>query len=272
MNIKEVQSRIYEWKKHGRVNTNIIPGAVPDDVDFAGFETDKTVVFWLTERFRVRGFYATLDDADAVELLRKVPKGTIVEQLYRKENENVNKRIPIEAGFEQIATFIRISDFYVSNPYENEEVTKRAILAEMYDPTMGRMAEEKDIDKLFDMTKAVFDIRTDAVFTMEEWKRIVDAKRCIVSEEDGEIIAYLVFEREGTKMYAHSVVNLGPANYLYNIERKVFTKAWEEGVREIYGWYNINNKKSILRRKEDGDRSIGHTSYLYNDIFEKKED
>ena len=270
MRTEHLNETITGLKRQGRVITNIFPGCVEDGAELTGVESDRSVVCWAAERFRMRAFYATIDVDDLIGLMGEIPKGVVTEQLYRKEGENPQKDIAERAGFEKLATYIRISTTFKSNPYDIPEVGRRAILNEYYDPAFGEYAGPEDIEELFQLQKTIFDEKKEDVFTKEEWEDIIKNNNCMLYREDGEIVTYYVYRREGVKLYGNISYNRGPANYLYNIERRVFTKMWEDGVRESYAWYDMKNTKALIRRNDAAREAVTHQSFLYNDIWEKQ--
>ena len=84
------------------------------------------------------------------------------------------------------------------------------------------------------------------------------------------IVTYYVFKKEGKKLYSNISLNLGPANFLYNIERRIFDECWEEGMRTNYWWVSMNNEPAMTRMNKDHMKSVQHASFLYNDIFVKR--
>ena len=269
MNIIDVNRKVFEYKKTGNIKTNIFPGCVPEDVELSVNDLENAFCFSVDERFRKRCFYAGCVDEDLKKVLSDVSEGTMLEELYKNEGENPNRELIESVGFEHYATFIRRTTTFVSNPYEVPEVGRRAILSEMYDPDFGEEAEEKDVEELFALHKSTFDVQIDDVFTIDEWKKIIDEKNCVLVREDGKIVCYYVYRIEGKKLYANVSLNRGPANYLYNIERRVFTDAWENGVRTISAWYDVKNKKALTRVNKAAEKTVKAESYLYNDIFIK---
>ena len=270
--ISEVEKRINELKKNGNILSNMIPGAVSADAEVEMIETDESVVFWVPERFRIRGFYASVDREDLVEILKQVPDGVIMETLYRDPDTNSMRELMNRAGFRLYSRFVRRTNNYISNPYELPEPGKRGVLHEMYDSEFGSYAVYDDIDELMKLQSEQLNVLTDGVFTSDEWKEIVDRKQCMLYRDEGGIEVYYVYRVEGKKLYHNTSVNLGPANFLYNLERRVFEDLWDEGIRTDYWWYNAGNPRATSRWKKDVSSVVKSITYLYNDVFLKGED
>lgn len=269
--IIEVENRITELKSDGKIISNMIPTAVSDDADIEMIETSKSLVFWVPERFRIRGFFASIDTDDLIEVMKQVPDGVVMETLYRDPDVNPMRETMNNAGFGLYSRFVRRTNNYISNPYDLSEPGRRRVLHEMYDSEFGTYAVYEDIDELMKLQSEQLNALTDGVFTHDEWKTIVDQKQCVLYRDEGGIEVYYVYRIEGKKLYHNTSVNLGPANFLYNLERRVFEKLWDEGIRTDYWWYNADNPRATSRWKKDVSSVVKSITYLFNDVFMKGE-
>ena len=100
---------------------------------------------------------------------------------------------------------------------------------------------------------------------------MVKKKEILVYREAGEIIAAYIFHYQGKKLYSNTSMNLGGANILYNMERRIFEEAWNKGIRIFYGWGNLANVRAhthtlpeIVARK-----CADRIEHLYCDTFYK---
>ena len=109
----------------------------------------------------------------------------------------------------------------------------------------------------------------DDVFTLEQWDKIIERKECLLHRENGNIVTFYVWRLEGRKLYSNMVVNEGPANFSYNLERRIFEEMWSKGIRIFYAWYNIKNKKALKRGNEKTEELIKSKEIIYNDIYIK---
>ena len=159
---------------------------------------------------------------------------------------------------------------YLNNPYEVTEKGRRAILQEMYDPAQGEFPQEKDAEEIYQLCLKNFDPVIDDVFSIEEWRKAIVNKECLVVKENGKIITIYKWCMEGKKLYSNLVINLGTANLLYNLERCIFEKYWEEGMRTAYAWINISNKKALKRGPKYEHDIIKSKKLLYDTIYKKQ--
>ena len=271
MKIEQVQDKIREYKKKGGLITNYITGAVPAGTDVEFVEEGNNLVFWCPERFRVRAFYAGCDEKEISSLLKNAPDECVLEEVYRELGNNTHHSIIEEGGFTLCDTAVRKSFTYHTHPGTIPETGKRKLLVKLYDPTFGEMAKEEDAEELFEINKEVFDPQVDEVMTLDEWREVIQKKECILFRAKGKIVTYYVFRKEGTKLYSHLSVNKGPANFLYNIERRIFEECWKEGMRTNYWWVSLNNESAMTRMNEHHMDAVKHASFIYNDIFIKRE-
>lgn len=222
-------------------------------------ETDKNVMY-----------FVTASPKSFVDLIEQAPANTVFNYAYRKEND----LLPLSetAGLEKYATYLRTTICYHKNPYLEKEIPRRQVLQEMYDPKCGEIPTEADIPELDKLCREKFDPLCDDVFSEEQWESIVKNKEILVYREDGEITAFYVFRHEGKKLYSNMSLNIGAANTLYSMERRVFEEAWERGIRVYYGWGNLDNKRAHTHAMSTSiaEKCAKSIEHLYCDTFYKK--
>lgn len=270
MNIIGIKEKIATLKRtYKKVTTNFYSQIIDDMQEVDYMENDKALVFVVQESYRKRVYFAAADNAALCPLLQKLPKDAILEYIHQ-ESVNPLEDIFINGDMERYKMYIRTTTCYSDNPYKIPEEGRRKLLEEMYVPNFGEYAKEEHAVQLQKITKETFDVFTDDIFTLEEWKKIIANKECIVYCEEGEIIAYYVYRLEGKKLYSNISVNKGPANYLYNIERRVFEEMWKKGIRIFYAWVDVKNAKQLKRRNKKANACIKSNKKIYNFIYIKK--
>ena len=181
------------------------------------------------------------------------------------------EHVILEAGFSNYKTYVRTTVCYKKNGYEVPEKGRRKLLQELYDPTCGEYPTIDDVEELIEISKANFDELTDDVFTKEEWKHVIEKKSCLVYKEAGKIVAYYVWRLDGKQLYSNMTLNMGAANYLYNMERRIYDEMWEKGIRVYYAWVDMKNVKARVRFNEESKNVISSVSHMYNSIYRKEE-
>lgn len=283
---KELNMHLSELKHQGGIVTNIFPGCTKLLSCPQIYSASSAIVVCAVERFRKRILFAYVDSEDGRKdfliLMKAITPGCVCEYLQRGSVDNDFKIVQeavddcditdvfLQAGFEIYKKYVRITTTYISNPMLIPETGRRKVLYEMYEP-MGEYPNASDAEELYLMNKEIFDRNSDDVFTIDEWKQIIDNKRCLVYKENGKITTYYVWELQGKKLYNNISVNLGPANYLYNMERRIFEEFWEKGIRTYYAWFDTNNKTAINRINPNEKLSIKCRDILYNNIYISKE-
>lgn len=270
MKILEIKEKIRSLKRsYKKIDTNFYPGTADDEQEADVFENEKALVFVIQEPNRRRVFFVSADETDLSKLLLKIPKGSVLEYICRDE-KNPLENVFANSGVVLYKTYIRRTICYSDNPYDLPETGRRKLLKELYDPACGEYADEKDVCDLFELTKETFDPLCDDVFTVEQWEDIVAKKQCLLYRENGEIISYYVFRQEGKKLYSNISLNRGPANYLYNLERRVFEEMWAKGIRIFYAWFHIENSKALRRKNENDEKYTKSKEIIFNFIYMKK--
>ena len=115
----------------------------------------------------------------------------------------------------------------------------------MYDSACGEYPTEEDAEEIYEIHMRNFDAVSDDIFTIDEWKEKIRKKEVLVYREEGKIIAYYNWKLEGNTFYSNVSVDEGPANIMYNLERRVFEKYWEQGIRIFYFWVNKKKQQTI---------------------------
>lgn len=269
MKICEIKEKIRTLKKtYKKIETNFYPGITDDMQEADLFENEQALVFVIQEPNRRRAFFAFADTDCLIDLLSKIPKGTVTE--YICKDKNPLEHVFVESNMEHYSTYIRRTICYTVNPFTIPDTGRRKVLMDMYDPTCGEYATTEDIPELDNITRQTFDALCDDVFTITQWQNIVTNKECLLYRESGKIIAFYVFRLEGKKLYSNMSINRGAANYLYNLERRIFEEMYNKGIRVFYAWYNSGNNRALKRRNLAAEKTFKSDEMIYNYIFIKK--
>ncbi len=262
MKIKEISKRVREIRSGCRLlYTNVNWSNLDLDKDVEVLDDKNGIAFLVPETNRMKVYYAAADQDGMVELLERVPSGVVLEYFYKRDND-MNELFK-RAGFTHYAEYFRVTTLYEENPY-GKETGKKKLLDELYDPECGEYPELEDAEELEKLLRDKFDPLTDDVFSRDEWIEIIKRKECLVIKENGKIVTCYVWRLSGKKLYGNISLNLGPANYMYNLERKVFDSMWEAGIRVNYAWFNEKNSRAFTKSgltKKAGD--------LYDAIYIK---
>lgn len=270
MKIKEISEKVNNIKtRYKKLYTNIIWSNLSEDDDAEIYITEEGIVFVIQEPNRKRGYYAVSDLSILISLLAKVENGVILEHLHKGKTDDM-KNCFLDSGFQLYKNYVRTTICYKKNPYKIPEHGRRKLLQEMYDAECGEYPSLNDAQELYDLAKSSFDPLTDDIFTLEKWSEIIQNKECFVYRENGKIVACYVWRLEGKKLYSNMTINQGAANYLYNIERRVFEHMWENGIRIYYSWINCKNQKALKRFNQNTNDYIKTMNRIYNSIYIKE--
>ena len=268
----DVKVKINNIRKQNKgIETNYYANVLSDEDDVITFESEKAIIYIMQEPFRQRVYFVSADEGELMELLQLVPKGAVLEYVHKDVNPALLNTFQ-EGKLEKYATYIRHTTCYVENPFLFPEKGRRALLQELYEPNFGEYATVSDVDELYDLTKETFDVICDDVYTKEKWTEIVQNKECLLYRDNGKIISYYVWRLEGKKLYSNISLNKGPANVLYNLERRILEQMWEKGIRIYYAWYNVENSAALSRtnKNEEISKCVKSHSQIYNSIFVRK--
>lgn len=267
-NIDEINNKIREIKKcaiREAFLSNYMPTKIGKADKYKVWYNDNGMVMLVANPYNEEAFFVSNDEEALIELLEELPSKTMIESLYQDED----KLLPVceRAGFQLHSTFERTIVTYEENPYSVPEKGKRKLLQEYYDPNCGEYAAEEDIEQLDVLHKQAFDIYGDDVFSIDEWKQIIQKKECMVYKENDVILSYFVWKVEGKKLYSNVSYNSTAANILYNMERRVFEECWEQGIRTLYFWVKRENVRGLRRIHEEPLAGEKYGKALYNNIL-----
>lgn len=268
---KELADRIREFRSQSKeFVSNLVYSKLNDEEDYTVVLENGALAILKEEPNRTSVFFAAVNVSELAQLLKKLPAGVYIET-FHPERKDEAKLFLEDSGFDCYAQYVRITTTYLTSPYSVPEEGRRKILWSMYDSAMGEVPQLEDAEELYELSKEKFDETIDDVFTVEEWKEAIAKKECLVVKEGGKIVAVYKWRLEGKKLYSNIAINDGPANLLYNLERQVFEKYWNEGIRIYYAWFNITNTKAMSRGpKEKKKKMVKSKTALYNSIYVKK--
>lgn len=240
---KWIEERSRIKRETGNIITNFTMSPVPEEncEKIYCAKTYYATLYWNIDKYILNFVVATLDDLHT--LLTQIPGNTVINIVYKEECDLDS--FFISEGLSLYASYQRNVTRYESNPYLFPETNKRRkLLPKLYDPNCGEYPSREDAEELDRLHRQVFDPLCDDMFTIDEWNEKIDNKEILVYRERGKITAYYCFRLEGQKLYSNMSVNIGAANTLYNMERRVFEEMWSRGVRIFYGWFNLKNERA----------------------------
>lgn len=265
----EINEAVRDIKKKSlKCLSNFVYTKIKPGTDYEVISNEDAIMILDQEEYRVSGYYVSKDDEALVRLLKDVPKDIYIERFHMEKEDELSPLF-LQAGCKTYAKYIRITTTYKENPYHFGEKGRRKILEQMYDETMPAFAEEKDAEEIFELCKQEFDPISDDIFSVEEWRKIIASKECMIVKENGKIVSLYRWRLDGKKLYSNVSINLGPANLLYNLERFVFDKYWNEGIRTYYAWINMENAKALKRGPQYIKEIVSRKTELYSSIYVK---
>ncbi len=270
MTEREILKRKDEIAKCGEdVWTNFVCGLRFDKNVIDVIDLEKSLMVIVKAPYQKLGYFMAADSGQLVKLLKRIPKDVFITWTYRP-NRNDLSDIVCQAGLHLYARYIRNTIVFKSNPYEYPTKGKRVLLQEMYDSSSGEFPVIHDAEELLELALKVFDVNCDGVFTIQEWRERIRKKEVLIYRESGKIVACYVWRLQGKVLYSNVSINLGTANILYNLERQVFERYWNEGIRAHYSWKNCENKKALKRGLENCEECIANKSILYHSIYTRR--
>ncbi len=256
--VDEINTTYMDMRKKNRGNenffTNIKLGNCNEEniIDFK--YNDNAMIVLIKENYIVKGYLCYSDVESINELIDEIESPFFVFWNTKDKNEKALEDLDVKL----YTIYQRDTVRYDKNPYlEPDTTSRRDILRKMYEPNFGEFASEDDAEELNKLSLMLFDEYSDELPSVDEWRDICKRKECLIyrednPEENNPIVAYYVWRLEGKKLYSRMSANRSGANILYNLERRIFTDYFDQGIRVFYGWSDIYNVQAHGRRSSSG--------------------
>ncbi len=230
-----------------------------DKLLFDIYETEKTVLFGFKEGNIYRVFFYTVEPSDLIFLLKQNIQGEEVIEIVSKESLDSYRWIE-NTGFRWYKTFERYGTTLQSYE-ETKRNYEKSRMNNFYNENYGQFATMEDIPDIQCCIKNQFDERADHFFCDKDLADLISNKNIYVEKENGHIYCICIFRIEGKKIYFNLSYNMGTADVLYSIERKILLNAiCEHKVTYSYCWMDQENVKAQKRRGAPSE-------HIYNYIF-----
>lgn len=273
MKLDELNRLIREIKSQGNCITN---AAFTDFTEESLIQVEynsKALIYVVKKDHYNKAFFYTTSVEELNKLIGKIK---IPFLLFFNCKDKDDKTLS-SLGLKMYSLYVRDTVRYTENPYLMEETNKRRrILKEMYDPNCGEYAQESDAEELLDLSKELFDDKSDEIPSLTEWREICKNRECLIYREDNvdegnPIIAFYVWHLEGKKLYSRMSANKFTANILYNLERRIFTDYFDKGIRVFYGWSDYYYSAAHGRRSDSSSKLINRIyCQIYSNVDEEK--
>lgn len=267
MRLDQINVAIGEIKSLGGNGiSNIVYSKLSRHQEYETISIEGAIAILVPEAYRTTAFFVASGEEQLCRLLQKLPQGVYIETFHKMRWDGVGKLLK-KAGFSCYASYVRETVTYIKNPYEFPIGERELLLGKFYDQNMGEVPKIEDAEAIFSLCMQTFDPVIDDVFSVEEWRNVIRNRECLMIRSNTKIVTLYKWRVEGKKLYSNVLINLGPANLAYNLQRKVFDSCWREGIRTIYSWINVDNKKSLERRLDNNLEIISGRNYLYQSIY-----
>lgn len=270
MYFEEINAKMKEIRSQNRAYiSNMVYSKLEKEKDYSVVCHKSVMAVLNEEKYRTSALFIAADENALQKLLQELPEKTYIED-FHKEPVNEKESLFVENGFENYAKYNRVTTTFSENPYLSKEKGRRALLQEMYNPNRREYPVVQDAEEIFDLCMDVFDPTIDEIFSVEDWRRTIENKECVIVRENGKIVTLYKWRIEGKKLYGNISVNLGAANLLYDLERSVFDEYWEKGIRTMYAWINCSNNKALKRGPGYEREIVKARNVLYDTIYKKQ--
>lgn len=257
MKIQEIMQFISSLRKtKKKVITNYYLTLQNSKEDFETWEAESSIVFCTQENKVSRCFFATTDTDELNTLLEKMPAGTVIDYVTKEKMENFSWE---ESGFRHYKTLARHVNpdlFAVGVKSKREK-----FLEQFYQEDFGKFAIADDTDELYDLLYEVFDYRVSRLPSKEELLEQINKNWVLLYRENGNIIAFLMYQIEGKKYYGYQIYNKGTADITYNLEQRAIRYAIDNyGIKSLYSWIEVDN---YAANRKAGSNLDGTYDYIF---------
>lgn len=256
--LAQVQSQIALVRSSkGIITTNCFT-PLREDVHYEMFSCGKAVAFAYDDQGVRRVFFVSGNDSDLVAALERFTPDSLIEIVSRDQHEAF--ALLASAGYEHHATFVRVSCPDLDRSLTNHIPPD---LLESTDETIGHMATIGDAARVLGLLRRLFDARTSHIPPLAELEAMIDDGNVWLVEQNGEIVALLIFKIEGKKFYINHIYNKAGRNVIHSLLLTRIKNAMRQGVNYGYAWIDEKNARSLAfharySMKPDGLYSVSY--------------
>lgn len=273
INVKKKMTEIRRNRQGRVIRQNYYGNCDQNEETFVVYGTDS-VVLWENDHNVIRGYFYSSDEEELAKMLRYLPKGCIVDYLTRTKGEM--QEYLESHGFCLLHEMHRMSSAGMT-PEEKAEVARNyeIIKTALYQPENVRLAEEKDVEAVYQKLYEIFDAKESHLPDRDELLDLIQKKWVILYQQSGKLLGiYIIMINEG-QVYGYQIWNgTGPEGYFSLVEysNQLYSEWMKRAVdkpkqeKPGYCWVDSANRKAVRIIKLWGSKFDG----LYDFVYEKQ--
>ena len=232
---------------------------------------ENAIAFWCDDNGVIRGYYYASDIDELKELLKYLPKGTVIDVITRGDL-NTSAFLGL-SGFCFLHELQRFSSVGLSSE-ESKYISERIkFMADMYKVENVCVATENDVDVLNDKLYEIFDKRESHLPTRDELVEYIQRRWVCLYYENKELKGFYIFKvMSNGQFYGYEIWNgTGPDGYFSMVmkanelhaEYCNSNKIPLDKIPPSYCWVNVKNKKAMRPIKFWGMKFDGLRDFVY---------
>lgn len=241
---------------------------------------ENTVVFWHDDGGLIRAYFYSCDKKELAELLSEVPQNAVIDYLTR--HSDAHKEMFENAGWKHLSKMQRMVE-KISTPQDAmiAEKKRAALDAAFYREDKVKVADESDLDTVYNKLFEVFDVRESHLCTKEELLQFIRNRWVSVYYDGGQLMGIHIFKIQNNSFYGYQLWSGSGTESCYSVVRRsdityaeIRSKEEEQAggfpagttQRPRFGWVNSENKKAIRWAEIRGNQFDG----LFDDVYQKQ--
>lgn len=259
MNSVDIVAKISVLKKNKKQyfsNSCILFSQYPEK-KWEVLETEQSIIIIKREKEIKRVVFFTVNFEDLKSLIQNVGENVVIEVISKDKNYLKDEMERI--GFKKLTTQVKLSCKKVSEVFEmNSEMIK------FYNPLIGELALESDVDEIDNILWNTFDTRSSHLKTKAELSEQIARGEFYVHRNEKNRIDMLIQQVPSLKsFYFNQVINKGDTVIFHGLTLNLLKKYCDNGGEYAYAWVNEGNVASFkyfnkYKLMEDG---------IYNSIY-----
>ncbi len=238
MNYDGINEKIKALKSTGKVYSNYFGG-----FDFSScevFTTEKTVLIVKHEYKVDRLYYYTLEISDFLEcVFACLSCGEYCLNMATKTPEQFQKEFN-DAGFKLIARMKRLSVSDISFA-----LSEQAGVSCYYDKSIGRFADNADVDTIYDLLWNVFDTCIGHLPDKAEIEQAVARNEFMIYYGENNKLSLLQTDIKPKSFYINQVINRNEKHIIHAMLLNRIEQYCANGGKYAYSWVEENNIASM---------------------------
>lgn len=204
-------------------------------------EAKDTIAILVQDRDVKRGYFATGNLEELIEIIGEWPKNTGIDFLSKEEIYEVTAYLN-KIGFAKYAVYLKAENNKIAETLSsigNDKFQYQNCRDFISDISV------EDAEEVHDFLYESFNPLTSHIETRGELCKRILRKDIVIHKENGKIMTVLTFDPKPKALYMEHMLNKGHSEYMHMLYYYILKKAVEEGTVAVSTWIRETNLRAF---------------------------